>query len=151
MKPISFILSLFLFGCTQAIPSPQPYFPVLSKTVKATDCQAGGVTTFTYKDKNVNGKYDENIDQIVETDTFCNEIMPTDIVAIVDPCGDSPGIIDEVFLRLKDRSLVASFSNNVNGDYTRFSILAPGNYQTTDGSNCFFTVDQDFNIINEHY
>lgn len=74
------------------------------------------------------------------------------IIAIIDPCGDAPNIHDEVLLKLDDGRLLASFSSNVNGDYTRFSILQPGvNYMTTDGSGCFFSVDTGNNLFNEHY
>lgn len=67
----------------------------------------------------------------------------THIVEALDVCGDSPGHIDEVLLRLSDGTLLASFSDNVNGLNTRFSIIPPGNYQTSDGTSCFFTVHND--------
>lgn len=73
------------------------------------------------------------------------------IVGIVDPCGDAPGIHDEVFLRLADNSLLASFSDNMDGTNTRFVVIDPGSYQTTDGDNCSFTIDAGFNIINENH
>lgn len=73
------------------------------------------------------------------------------IVGIVDPCGDAPGIHDEVFLRLADNSLLASFSDNASGTNTRFVVIPAGNYQTTDGDNCTFTIDSGFNIVNENH
>lgn len=80
---------------------------------------------------------------------------PTDFtpVGIEDPCGDAPDIYDEVFLRLANGTLLASFSDDANGDNTRFSILDPGTYTTTDGDNCTFTVTSSYAIINEshHY
>lgn len=72
-------------------------------------------------------------------------------VGLVDPCGDKPGIYDEVFIRMANNTLVASFSNNVNGDYTRLSVLVAGNYSTTDGDNCSFTVNEEYDIINESH
>lgn len=73
------------------------------------------------------------------------------VVGIVDPCGDAPGIFDEVFLRLENGQLVASFSDNASGSNTRFSLLVPGSYVTSDGSYCYFSIDNQLQLINEHY
>jgi len=64
-----------------------------------------------------------------------------DVAAILDPCGDGVGW-DEVFLRLADGTIVASFSDNVHGENTRFTILPHTNgvYVTTDGTSCVFKV-----------
>lgn len=74
-------------------------------------------------------------------------------VGLIDPCGDAPGIFDEVFLQMYDGTLLASFSDNANGKNTRFSILVPGNYTTTDNDNCSFTINNNGDIVNEshHY
>jgi len=61
-------------------------------------------------------------------------------IAIIDPCGDASGIYDEVFLKLYDGSILASFSDTVDGKNTRFVLLKNGTYQTTDGDNCVFTL-----------
>lgn len=71
-------------------------------------------------------------------------------VDIVDPCGDTAGIYDEVLLRLGNGTLLASFSDNAGGQNTRFSILVAGSYRTTDGSNCYFSVDSSNQIYGEH-
>ncbi len=75
-------------------------------------------------------------------------------VAIVDPCGDTSGIIDEVFFRLYNGLLVASYSENSSGTNTRFAIIPPGNYQTTDtnkpGKRCRFSVDANNLLFNEY-
>ncbi len=68
------------------------------------------------------------------------------VLEVIDPCGDAPGIYDEVILRLANGQLLASFSENANGKNTRFSILTPGSYVTTDGSNCGFTVTAEGDI-----
>lgn len=68
------------------------------------------------------------------------------VLEVLDPCGDAPGIYDEVILRLANGQLLSSFSENANGKNTRFSILTPGNYVTTDGSNCAFSVDLSGNV-----
>lgn len=73
------------------------------------------------------------------------------VIQMIDPCGDYNGIYDEVLLKLGSGKILASFSDNANGQNTRFSVLSPGSYQTTDGSMCKFTVDNDNNVINEHY
>lgn len=65
---------------------------------------------------------------------------PYDVVQIIDPCGDAPGIYDEVFLKMQNGILIASFSDNANGNNTRLSLLVNGSYVTTDGSNCHVTV-----------
>lgn len=62
------------------------------------------------------------------------------VAAIIDPCGDDPGIYDEVILKLANGTLLASMSDKANGENTRFVVLTPGSYRTTDGSNCNFTV-----------
>lgn len=68
------------------------------------------------------------------------------VVEVIDPCLDAPGIYDEVILRLANGQLLASFSQNASGLNTRFAILTPGSYQTTDGSNCSFTVTAEGDI-----
>lgn len=69
-----------------------------------------------------------------------------DIVSIIDPCGDAVGIIDEVLLKLRDGSILCLFTDNLHGDNPRFGLLLPGNYMTSDGSNCHFTINTDLNI-----
>lgn len=72
-------------------------------------------------------------------------------VALVNPCGDNPSIRDEVFLRLSNGMLLASFSDNASGLNTRFILLTTGTYQTTDNDNCVFSVDVNGNIYNENH
>jgi hypothetical protein len=64
------------------------------------------------------------------------------VTKIVDPCGNGPGY-DEVFFRTSTGMLIASFSDNASGLNTRFAELVPGNYTTTDGTGCNFTVNVD--------
>jgi peptidoglycan hydrolase CwlO-like protein len=63
------------------------------------------------------------------------------ITQVVDPCGDTPNKYDEVIFKMSNGTYVASFSDNANGLNTRFSVLPVGNYQTTDGTNCRFSVN----------
>jgi hypothetical protein len=67
-------------------------------------------------------------------------------VAAIDPCGNGPGF-DEVLLRLNDGSILASFSDNANGKNTRFSLLVPGNYVSTDGTLCYFSVTSAGEVV----
>ena len=67
------------------------------------------------------------------------------VTKIVDPCGDGPGF-DEVFMRTSSGKLIASFSQTASGLNTRFSILTPGTYSTTDGTGCTFTVNADMSV-----
>lgn len=78
-------------------------------------------------------------------------INPYDPVGLVDPCGTNPSIHNEVFIRLYNGLLLASFSDNINGYNTRFTVLSPGTFQTTDGDNCIFTVTNTYQIINENH
>lgn len=68
------------------------------------------------------------------------------VLEVIDPCGDAAGIVDEVLIRLADGSVLCSFSANASGQNTRLSILPPGNYQTTDGSGCNFSIDANGNV-----
>jgi hypothetical protein len=65
------------------------------------------------------------------------------VLEVLDPCGDSPNIIDEILIRLADGRVLCSFSDKANGQNTRLSILPPGSYRTTDGSSCAFTINAD--------
>lgn len=71
---------------------------------------------------------------------------PLTPVELVDPCGDTPGVFDEVFLRMYSGILLASFSDNSGGKNTRLSVIIPGSYVTTDGSNCHFQVNSQMEI-----
>lgn len=71
---------------------------------------------------------------------------PYSIAEIIDPCGNASGIYDEVILKLQNGKILASFSDNANGKNTRLSEITQGNYMTTDGSNCHFSVDSLGNV-----
>jgi hypothetical protein len=61
------------------------------------------------------------------------------VYGILQPCGDTPGVFDEILLDTSS-GIVASFSDNANGKNTRFSVLTDGTYQVTDGTGCVFTI-----------
>lgn len=65
------------------------------------------------------------------------------IVGFIDPCEDGPGF-DEVLVQLSDGSLLAYFESG----HKRFlSLLSPGNYRTTDAQGCYFSVDNNGDIV----
>lgn len=72
------------------------------------------------------------------------------IVDVYDPCG-TQGSWNEVFLHTSDGRYIASFSDNSNGQNTRFTVLQDGSYVTTDGTHCYFTVSGGGTVISgEH-
>lgn len=124
-------------------------------------CANGGSVILMGPDLN-----DDGILQSSETSqiaTVCNGVngangqdaapTPFTPVGIVNPCGDAPGIDDEVFLRLANGSLLWSESDSVGGTNTRLAVARAGTWQTTDNDQCFFTLDSNFNITYEskHY
>jgi hypothetical protein len=78
-------------------------------------------------------------------------MTPYTIVELINPCGDAPNVYDELLLRLANGMILASFSNSTSGAYTRFSLLPAGNYMTTDGDNCLFSVTSTGAITNERH
>lgn len=67
---------------------------------------------------------------------------------VIDPCGDSPGHLDEVLFKTYDGHIVAHYSH---GSQEFLTLIPPGSYVTTDGTSCYFTVDSNGDVINEHY
>lgn len=65
---------------------------------------------------------------------------PYTVTQIVKPCPNISGSFPEVLLVLQDRSILASASSNGSALTTRLALLSPGNYVTTDGRSCNFTV-----------
>lgn len=61
-------------------------------------------------------------------------------MSIIMPCGPNSSPYKEVILCLYDGTLLASFSQDVGGSYTRLSMLPTGTYMDTDSSGCIFTV-----------
>lgn len=69
------------------------------------------------------------------------------VVALIDPCGDEPGHLDEVVLRLSSTSLVAYYRN---GGYEHLAQLTlGGGYTTTDHQNCSFTVELNGTVTDQ--
>lgn len=64
------------------------------------------------------------------------------ILEVIDPCGDETDF-DEVLLRLADNTLIAIIESK--HDYA--TVIRPGTYRTSDGTNCIFTVTADGRIL----
>lgn len=66
------------------------------------------------------------------------------IVETINPCGDSPSVTyEEVLLRLSDGRILAHYASG----YNQFLVeLLPGNYVTTDGSNCHFSITNNGHV-----
>ncbi|HMK71768.1 MAG TPA: hypothetical protein VK454_00435, partial [Myxococcaceae bacterium] len=56
------------------------------------------------------------------------------------------GGFDEVFLRLANGTVVASFSQDAGGTNTRLSVLVDGSFVTSDGTNCAFTITTNTSV-----
>ena len=85
----------------------------------------------------------------------CNGVVETVTVTeptvLVNPCGDAPNVVDEVFVKLSNGTLLASMSADVNGSNTRLVVLEPGRYQTTDGDQCQFTITPEGDVTDESH
>jgi hypothetical protein len=122
----------------------------LTRLIGSAICD--GVTILSGLDVNANNVLEG--DEVTQSADVCyggNLDTPFLPVAIVNPCGDAPGIIDEVFLQLSNGTLLASFSANASGLNTRFAVLPAGSYQTTDGDNCKFDVTANGEVVNERH
>lgn len=64
---------------------------------------------------------------------------PYTIVNVIKPCPTVSGPHPEVLLVLANRTLLASVSQSA-GANTRLALVTPGNYTTTDGRSCAFTI-----------
>ncbi len=120
----------------------------------APSCDAGGVILLAGPDLDRSSTLDAS--EVTSSAEVCNGLAgqdgsdappsPFTPTEVVDPCGDTANVFDEVLLRLADGTLLASFSDDANGRNTRFARLVAGTYQTTDGSGCVFTVGADGSI-----
>lgn len=132
--------------------------------VDNTLCLAGGYSFNSGLDANDDGALDDA--EIQSLSIICNGVqglagisglpgkdglLPSGFVpvTILKPCGLVPISGSEVFLKLPSGDIVASFSDNADGKNTRLSLLGQGNYVTTDGRGCQFSIDSHNNIVNE--
>lgn len=75
-----------------------------------------------------------------------------DIESLVDPCGTTSGYYNEIFLHLRNGTLVALISDDLAGNYPRLAIIPPssGPWLTADHTNCTFSVNSHGDLYNEH-
>lgn len=172
MKNNLLILLMFFSACAPQIHEHIVYgFPgvdgangVISLADAGSECPNGGTIIVTATDTDRNGVV-SSLDTNVMAATICNGtdgangvngqdgtpgqaavLGPATPVEIIDPCGSTPGIFNEVLLRLNSGKILCSFSDNAAGANTRFSIIGAGAYQTTDGSHCHFSIDANNNV-----
>ncbi len=69
-----------------------------------------------------------------------------DVAEVVDPCGKQAAF-DEVLLKLKNGQIMAHFASGAN---QFLALIGPGNYSTTDGTHCYFTITNTGEVTNEH-
>lgn len=67
---------------------------------------------------------------------------PYTVTEMLDPCGDESGY-DEILLRLANGALIAHYAS---GSQQFLTSIGPGNYVTTDGHSCYFTVNSDMSV-----
>lgn len=93
-----------------------------------------------------------NYQQVVLTDLeiqIANLASDDTIVEYVDPCDNGPGF-DEVLLRTKSGKYIAYFEET--GSSKRFLTILQRNitYRTSDTQKCYFTIDNDGQLTQEH-
>lgn len=68
------------------------------------------------------------------------------VVSVIDPCGKQ-ATFDEVLLKLYNGQILAHYASGSNQFLT---FITPGNYVTTDGTHCYFTLNSNGAISGEH-
>lgn len=143
-------------------------YNVALETSNVSSCTNGGITIFMGRDLDRNGKLRYSSDAKITSVTICNGIngingingtngtngkdgkdgvipVTPSPITIIDPCGKQTAN-DEVIIRLANNTLISSFSDSANGYNTRFALLKPGNYITSDGTFCNFTVQPNLDV-----
>lgn len=139
MRYIIFLLTIFLNACgpaalTKRVPVPGPAGPPGQGCTIETAVGGALVTcgpTAVLLLNGVNG-----IDGADGAPGLDAAPSPHNIVEIIAPCGPMPEA-SEVLLRLGTGQIVAHYSH---GSKQFLTLLSPGNYVTTDGHACNFTV-----------
>lgn len=118
------------------------------------ECAAGGTTLIMALDSDRSGSLsvtDQNFQSLSicngadgvngedgsdGADASLNRFSPIDVIFA---CGESSPY-KEVLLRLQGGQVLASFSNNAQGDMTRLALLPDGTFMNTDNSGCVFSL-----------
>ena len=66
------------------------------------------------------------------------------VASTITPCFDSSKVFQEVLLLLENGQLLGHYAN---GNKQFLTLLGPGNYVTTDGNACRFTVTPELNVV----
>lgn len=125
---------------------------LVSIVSSAPTCTNGGVTILAGLDSDNDGLLEGS--EVTSSAQVCNGTNGKDgvntftSVSVIYPCGKH-GSYNEVLLNLGNGVVLASFSDNPSGKNTRFSVLSPGTYETTDGINCIFTLNSDGTIVDD--
>ncbi|MBN8542619.1 MAG: hypothetical protein J0L82_19670 [Deltaproteobacteria bacterium] len=116
-------------------------FKTLEASVEQCGSQ-GGTIILMALDVDDEGIYLPHLPQTTSA-TLCNGSTPSVTnytpVEAIQPCGAGPGF-REVLLRLSNGQVLASLSNNAQGDMTRLAFLPDGTYMTTDSMSCRFSL-----------
>jgi len=123
----------------------------------SSECPTGGTVILTGLDTNGDNVLSGN--EVTNSAVVCNGAVgatgsqgvqgesgpatPFTIVSIIQPCGASSSAFKEILLCLNDGNILASFSDNSNGNETRFAFIPTGTFEDTDDSGCVFTVQVD--------
>ncbi len=106
---------------------------------------AGCTSIYGGTDKDHNGLL--NFMEITMTTQVCDgqSAQPIDYPSYVDLC-DPARNWSEIALKIGN-DLIASMSEKVNGQNTRLVRLIPGNYRTTDGYSCSFSINLNGEVV----
>jgi len=86
---------------------------------------------------------------VVQTTTLATLQTNENITAFHDFCGNKPGVYNEVGMITSTGKIVVYFEA---GSNRYLSILSDGDYITSDGTACYFSVTEGgTKIVNEHY
>ena len=68
------------------------------------------------------------------------------VTELIDPCVRQ-GTFDEILFRTTNGTLIAHYSH---GNKQFLTVIGPGDYVTTDSTNCYFTITPSLEITGEH-
>lgn len=106
---------------------------ILLALITATGC---GPTPQCFYEKASNGILETCVDGTRYFYSNDEEIKNGTVKEMIEPCPEINVAYAEVILRMGDGTLIAFFATN--GGF--LSILSDGNYITTDGKNCHFSI-----------